>query len=206
MTVRRRSRSRGVTSGDRSPRQARTLQGRHPTRRIAAGIVVGLVGLSVVVLPPEVAQAATDVVTNCSGAPASVGSLPYEVANATSGDTVTFALSPACSTIMLSGGGTDQIQITKNLTITGPGAGLLTVEGDGGQSVFAVYGGDTATVSGLTVTGGGGGGIGGVYNSGTLTLSDDVITGNSSTGAGGGIYNGGGMLTVTDSIVSDNSA
>ena len=107
---------------------------------------------------------------------------------------------------MLSGGGTDQIQITKNLTITGPGAGLLTVEGDGGQSVFAVYGGDTAAISGLTVTGGGGGGIGGVYNSGTLTLSDDVITGNSSTGAGGGIYNGGGVLTVTDSIVSDNSA
>ncbi len=183
-----------------------TSTGRFAGRRIAACAVIGLTGFLVVVVPARVAQAATDVVTNCSGAPASVGSLPYEVANATSGDTVTFALSPACSTIMLSGGGTDQIQITKNLTITGPGAGLLTVEGDGGQSVFAVYAPYTATISGLTVTGGGGGGIGGVYNSGTLTLSDDVITGNSSTGAGGGIYNGSGMLTVTDSIVSDNTA
>ena len=62
-------------------------------RRIVCA-VIGLTGFLVVVVPARVAQAATDVVTNCSGAPASVGSLPYEVANATAGDTVTFACRP----------------------------------------------------------------------------------------------------------------
>src|SRR3974390_1372176 len=84
--------------------------------RIASVVVIGLAGASVIALPAQVAQAATDTVTNCSSSSTTVGSLPYEVAHAGSGDTINFALSPACSTIML-GGGT--IVITKDVSILG---------------------------------------------------------------------------------------
>jgi len=74
---------------------ARSLEGRHTGLRIIVAIVVGLTIFSVLAIPADVAQAATEVVTNCSGSSSTVGSLPYEVGNAASGDTITFALSAA---------------------------------------------------------------------------------------------------------------
>ena len=70
--------------------------GRRPRGRIACATVVGLTGISVMVLPAGVAQAAVDSVTNCSGSISTPGSLPYEVANSGTGDTIDFALSPNC--------------------------------------------------------------------------------------------------------------
>jgi hypothetical protein len=158
------------------------------------------------VLPAPVAEAATDLVTNCSGSPSVSGALPYEVAHASPGDTVGFSLSPPCATITL----TTDINISEDLTVTGPGANTLAVTSSGDVSAFDVDSGVTASLSGLTVenvdnTTGLGGGI---YNDGTLTISDSTISGNTdSDGYGGGIMNDDdGTLTVTDSTVSGNTA
>jgi len=66
-------------------------------RLAAASLAVGLATVGAAILPAQTAFAATDTVTNCSSSVAVPESLPYEVANATSGDTIDFALSPSCS-------------------------------------------------------------------------------------------------------------
>ncbi len=167
-------------------------------------LVIGLSALSAVALPMETAGAATDVVTNCSGSATTPGSLPYVAGGAASGDTITFALSPACSLITL----TSPIPIA-GLTIDGPGSGNLAVSGGGTTGVF-VNGpapSSTATLSGLTVENGyanlGNGGA--VDNDGTLTVSDITFSDDSSADYGGAVYNSG-TLTASDSTFAGDSA
>src|SRR5215469_905348 len=97
--------------------------------RTAPFVVAIVVAGSIIALPAHGAVAATDVVTNCSGSSSTPGSLPYEVANATAGDSITFALSPPCSTITVP----STIEISQNLTISGPGSASLNVSGGGGS-------------------------------------------------------------------------
>ena len=85
-------------------------------RLVIASLVLGFATLSVVVLPAGVASAATVVVTNCNNS--GPGSLRQAVASANSGDTITFSLSPSCSTI---NDPTGTILILTNLNIDGPG-------------------------------------------------------------------------------------
>lgn len=113
--------------------------------------------------------------------------------------------------------------ITSALTINGPGASLLTVNGNGYGTVLTfapASGTPSSTIGGLTITGGkgsgsgtlsGGDGGGGIDNSGdALTVSNCAITGNSSTGVAGGIATGAignkGSLTVVDSTITSNTA
>jgi len=165
--------------------------------RKVAGVMVALAASAVIVLPSQVASAATDVVTNCNAS--GPGSLASEVAGAGSGDTVTFALSPPCTTINLTG----TLNIGVNLTIAGPGADALTVNGNGSQSVFSV--GSVATISGLSIENGGGGVGGGIYNTGVLTVANSTVSNNTSSSDGGGIYNTG-TLAVDNSTVADNTS
>ena len=108
-------------------------------------------------------------------------------------------------------GGSD-IDITTDMTISGPGAPDLTIDGDGRSRIFNVSGSGTRTVtlSGLTLTGGTAYGGGAIYNGERLTLEMMVITGNRSSQSGGGIrsnvFNRDGALTVTNSTVSGNTA
>ncbi|CAN5275471.1 hypothetical protein BH11PLA2_BH11PLA2_31310 [soil metagenome] len=96
------------------------------------------------------------------------------------------------------------------VNIIGPGAGLLTINGNSGvstQGVFVNNAGATSTISGVTVTNGQRGGGGGILNFGTLTLNGLVITGNKSSGGnGGGIENYKGTLTVLDCTITGNKA
>jgi len=81
-----------------------------------------------------IGQAASRTVTNCSDA--NVGSLRSAVAAAaSSGDTVVFDMvQMACSTITLTSG---QIVIgAEQITLQGPGAGLLTISGGNASRVF----------------------------------------------------------------------
>jgi hypothetical protein len=169
---------------------------------VAGGVVVGLAAISIVVLPAPMAAAGTDVVTNCSGSPSTPGSLPYEVGIASPGDTITFALSPACSTITL----TSRLQIA-GLTISGPGSGNLAVSGNGTVGIFDNGPGMSATaaVSGLTMENGSSGSGGAIFNDGTLTVTNCILASNTVTAGGGGIYSDG-VLTVTDSTLSNNSS
>jgi hypothetical protein len=157
----------------------------------------------------------------------SVGSLRYEIGQAHKGDTIVFAPSLDGQTIVLGG---SELDIAKNLTIQGPGAGLLTINGGRqiinatGSRVFAVEKHTNVTLSGLTITGGGGTASaipyyfpspfdndgGGILNLGTLTVSACTVSGNyaspnSASSYGGGIYNAG-ALTVSASTISGNYA
>jgi hypothetical protein len=157
------------------------------------------------------------------------GSLRYEIAHVTSGrDTIVFAPSLDGQTITLTSG---ELDITKNLTIQGPGAGLLTISSNSNlysyyhnSRVFEVAPNTTVTLSGLTISNGDAqtGSLayfgGDILNQGTLTLSgctvsasvNDVYTFEITIpGAmyGGGIYNApGATLTVSACTISGNSA
>jgi hypothetical protein len=89
-------------------------------------------------------------------------------------------------------------------TIIGPGAGLLTISGDGKHRIFDIEGGSLA-LEGMTVTGGRADRGGGILNdAGTVALDHVVLRGNRAR-VGGGIYNNG-ATTLTDVIMRDNTA
>ena len=134
-----------------------------------------------------------------------LGSLRDIVASVCVGSTVTFAPSVRGSISLTAG----QIIIDRNLTITGPGANVLTVERDSASPsarIFNIAASRNVTISGLTISNGTAPSDrgGGILNSGTLTLINDTVSQNSAIGGnGGGIYTSG-TLTVTGSTVSGN--
>ena len=95
-----------------------------------------LAGLALGMSPPPVAHAATITVTNTNDS--GPGSLRQAIADANSGDTINFAVT---GTITLGGA---KLDIYKNLTITGPGAGALSISGDSAIGVLYVDGGNVA--------------------------------------------------------------
>ena len=140
--------------------------------------------------------------TNDSGP----GSLRNALAVSHDGDTID--ATGVSGTILLT---SDELQISHSVTINGPGAGTLAINGNGTFRVFVIFASDV-TISGFTITNGfvndgnGGGGINNL-NGTTTTVSNCSISGN----FGGGISNiSNGLccatLTVTNSTVSDNSA
>jgi parallel beta-helix repeat protein len=137
------------------------------------------------------------------------GSLRADIAAAHNGDTIVFAPSLVGQTITLTSG---ELLINKNLTITGPGAGHLTVSGNNASRVFKVAKGVKDTLSGLTISNGLANGVtepayygGGILNYGTLTVNAITLSDNFARSAGGGIYNYG-NLTVSNCTLSGNSA
>lgn len=143
-------------------------------------------------------RAATIIVTNTNDS--GPGSLRQALAAANYGDTID--ATGVSGTILLTSG---ELGIGHNVTIDGPGAGTLVVNGNGGSSVF-VNGAPDAAISGFTITNA----FEGIFNIGNLTVSNCTISGNF---GGGGIRNtgphnvgGGGLLTVTNCIISGNSA
>ena len=140
--------------------------------------------------------------TNDNGA----GSLRDALAIANDGDTID--ATGVSGTILLTSG---ELQITHGVTISGPGADQLAVDGNAQSRVFYVNSGKTVTVSGLSIRNGHVTNLygGGVYNEDTaLTVINCSISGNSAD-YGGGIYNVGGPgghadLAVINSILSGN--
>jgi hypothetical protein len=139
------------------------------------------------------------------------------VANANPGDTIAFALSPACSTITLTSG---VIKIGENLSIDGPGADALAVSGNGNSAVLAVCWEArcpaTVAISGLSIEDGDWdygvygplpGGGGGAYNYGTLSINGCIFEADSAANnaEGGGIYNAGTMMVANSAFVDDSA-
>jgi hypothetical protein len=132
------------------------------------------------------------------------GDLRYAITQAQSGDSIGFSVT---GTIHLSNA---LPGLTKNITIKGPGANQLTVDGAGNRA-FAVGSGTTIIIAGLSITGGVSNG-GGIFNAGTLTLNEVVVSGNQAGdptnggGTGAGIWNyTTGALTLNSSTVSGNT-
>jgi len=103
---------------------------------------------------------------------------------------------------------TGDLNIKAPLTINGAGAASTVVDAAGLDRVFGV-GNYAVTLSGMTIQGGnavlpgGGSDGGGISNGGTLTVSNCVISGNTAGYYGGGIDNGG-SLTVNNSVIANN--
>jgi hypothetical protein len=158
------------------------------------------------------------------------GSLRDAIATTPAGGTVDFQ--PGLSgTITLASG---ELAINQDMTIAGPGAGVITVSGNHASRVFNIAATFTVDILGLTIADGlatfSGGGIynagtlnvsnctvsgdsgsggsngGGIYNAGTLTVSASNLADNFASQAGGGIFNNGGTLTINHSTVSSNTA
>jgi hypothetical protein len=134
------------------------------------------------------------------------GSLRQAIFDTPPGGTVDFQ-SGLTGTIILN---SNELVIDKNLTISGLGAAVMTVSGNNATRVFHVVGPVTVSISGLTIADGlvsstSGGGI---FNGATLTVTDCIISGNTATGSGG--FGGGvgniGTLTISRSTVSGNTA
>src|SRR6266581_2106161 len=166
------------------------------------------------------AHAATITVTNTNDSGA--GSLRQALTDANNGDTITFAVT---GTIGLTSG---ELVVDKSITISGPGADNLAVNGNAAYRVFYIAPGNTITISGLTITNGRatagypdnvGAGIDNEFA--RLSVNNCTISGNIASYGGAGIFNDGAgifkngsdqdegataVLQVSNSTISGNSA
>ena len=148
-------------------------------------------------------QAATITVTNTNDSGA--GTIRQAIADANDGDTVEFAVTGMITLI------TGELLVDRSITISGPGATNLSVDGNGSSRAFHINSGKTVTISGLTIANGASNNGGGIFNEhADLTLSNCTVSGNSASISGGGIYSHGGVrsatLTLNNSTISGNSA
>jgi hypothetical protein len=202
------------------------------SRRIAAlgsGAVLAVsAGGTVLTLAASPAHATVnDTVTTL--ADSGTGSLRAAIddANSNGGGTISFGAGLS-GTITLA---SDLPALTQSVTIAGPGASAVTVDGNGHRE-FYLDTATTLTISGLTLTGGsyaplqtfGGGTItadqmviennsptnnrGGGLNcdSSTLTLSNSIVSGNVADGGGGGMDLYGCSATIVSTTIADNRA
>lgn len=141
----------------------------------------------------------------------SAGTLRADINAALSGDTIVFAPTVGPRITLQN----SELSISKSLTITGPGASQLAIDG-GGYRIFDIAANTNVTISGLTISGGGGydnngfdgmeGDGGGIRNYGTLTLHGCTLTGNSVLYHPGGAIANFGTLTVDGCSITGNSA
>jgi|GEM_PF-5259153 len=176
-------RSRSTTNGfvfDRFPpsQQHRTnfavLLEELDVRRTRASLVA-LLALAAIC---EGACAGTLAVTNTNDSGA--GSLRGALAAAAPGDTIVFADS-ATGTIALA----STLNITQEVTIEGPGAGNLQLDGQTSVQIMAISADGNLTLSGVAIERGKSDALGGgIQNAGTLTARNCVFTGNFAANGG----------------------
>lgn len=157
--------------------------------------------------------ASTATVTNTLDA--GPGSLRDAIDN-TPADVIHFAIATTDSNFDAATGSfrirlASQLEISRSLTIGGPSANEISIDGNGANRVFQVDANASVEIDGLTIIGGlapamgaGAGQGGGVYNLGTLILSNDAIA--DSTAASGGAIDNAGVLSVSASTLSGNAA
>jgi len=144
---------------------------------------------------------------DCSGG--NCATLRGAINAAQNGDTIQFASAVNGSTITLTLG---TLTVSQSITITGPGAGQLTVSGNNAVQVFHIAAVGTVRISGLKIANGKAPRGGAIDNGNNATLQLDacIIANNTSTDTGGG---GGGLnaelgsgVTITNSTFDSNSA
>ena len=181
-------------------------------KRIAAG--AGL-SLAAVLAAPAAAQAVPfDVTTNLDEVDDGECVLDCTLreaigrANAVgTADEITFQAG-VTGTITLSSG---VLSVADDLTITGPGAGTLTVSGNDTTRILALPAGvvyHDLTISGLTLADGNAGSYGGAVfqpGPGTVTITNSTLSGNDTSDTGGAIYAFRGV-TIQNSTVSGNTS
>ncbi|HMT07543.1 MAG TPA: choice-of-anchor Q domain-containing protein [Pyrinomonadaceae bacterium] len=178
-----------------------------------------------VVIFSAVANSATFVVNKVAdtndGTCDSDCSLREAIATATAAagdDIIVFSSLFGVSQTIVLGGSELVLGANGSTTINGPGASLLTINGNNASRILSTGANVVATVSGITFTNGNGTGAlntgrgGAIYNvGGTLTITDCVVTANVASN-GGGLNNAAstgpsvaGTLTIRNSVVSNNT-
>lgn len=140
-------------------------------------------------------------VTSCAD-DGGAGTLRHVVLTASSGDTVDLS-ALTCSTITLTSGAVN-IDVDQ-LTIVGPGANKLAIDGNANGRIFRHSGVGTFYLSDITVTNGSytlltgpyGGGC--IYSKGPLSLDSVVVS--SCTAVGGEVLAGGAILAVGNAVL-----
>ncbi|HAV76699.1 MAG TPA: hypothetical protein DCX53_05015, partial [Anaerolineae bacterium] len=126
-------------------------------------------------------------------------------------DVITFAASLSGSTITLG----SNLNINEDLTITGPGASSLILDGNHTTQIFIINNLETVTISGMTIMNGNSiyNDGGAIYNYGYLTVQNVTFKDNSATASdyssGGAIFCDGSIgatLTVSISVFDGNQA
>jgi len=168
---------------------------------IPTGFVAGDKGRSHI-SPRAMPRTTTTVVTSAHDS--GPGSLRDAIANASVGDTITFAADLGAIVVT-----TGELVISKTLTIQGPAGTTQLIQGSSSAGVpthrlLEVLAGTQVTLANVTLAGGHSPMGGGILNSGTLTVTHSIISGNAGDGNGGGIANTG-VLTVHDSTIATNS-
>jgi len=188
------------TPGPRSPR----------TRSLAAALAVAL-GSTFALAAPHRASAHIEAVSNCADSGA--GSLRDAVASAASGDTIDLG-GLACSTITLTSGAIVIGQTS--LTLQGPGAAALTIDGSFDDRVLLHSGSGTLSIADLSITDGkyvsDDTPVGGcIVSSGSVSLISATVSGCVLVGGdanvvarGGAIYTAGNLF-VFSSVLSGNA-
>ena len=193
-----------VHSHHRLGRHTRRLVGQRPACLRLFPLLA--VALTVLGLAAPAARAATRTVTNTKDSGA--GSLRAVIAAAAAGDTVTFTVT---GTIKLTSG---QITLTQPVTLQGPGAGSLAIDGNKSSRIFeASASSGTVTLNNLTLQNGYlyndyGAGLENDGNGAALVLTGCTISGcfNDYSGIGGGLYSSGGLMTLTGCLFTGNVA
>jgi hypothetical protein len=168
--------------------------------------------IAAVVLAASVSHLYAATITVTSTNDSGPGTLRYSLANAADGDSID--ATGVTGTIVLTSG---ELLVTNSVTILGPGATNLAVNGSAASRVLYVGSNTVVNISSLTVTNGAGVtghpffGGGGLWNDhATLTVSNCVVSGSLadvySRNGGGGILNDHGTLTVSGCRLSGNSS
>jgi hypothetical protein len=183
------------------PPMKKNSTSRSPLRKLQT-----LTCLALLCATPISVKATTITVTNTDDS--GPGSLRQALADANDGDTITFAVT---DTIRLTSG---ELLVDKSITISGPGAASIAVDGNTQSRVFHIGPGKTDSISGLTIINGNvafenGGGI--LNDHAMLTMDSCAVQYSSAQyDYGGGVYNDGSgsnaTLTILNSTFSGNYA
>ena len=173
-------------------------------------------GFQLEILALEDRQMLSMVIDVSSAADSGPGTLraAVEAANAaTTPVEIDFDLTEGENSITLTSGRLELNNSAVPITIDGPGAASLAIDGDHNDRVFQIDPNVTASISGLTIRDGLATATysnpfpsgGGVLNEGTATLADVTLSGNDGGDHGGGLENTG-NVTLTGCTVSGNQA
>ena len=195
----------GLWPGRAFVAQVSTTPTKRPARMAVAILAVACLGAAGARAATLTVNTTADSSDSSCGSTCSLRDAINQANSDNSGDTIQFNSSLDGGTITL---GSALPAINANITITGPGANLLTISGNNNfsvGSVFTISSGVTASIGELTIANGGASNGGGILNAGTLNLVWAALSGNTATADGGGVHSSG-TLNVYDSTFTGNSA
>ena len=122
---------------------------------------------------------------NCKSRQHACKTIGHAISLASSGDSATY---------------TENLTININLKVIGSGAQTTIFDGGAVNTVVAISGGSSVTLSKLTVRNGSANRGGGIYNAGALKVAASIVTGNAARFGGGGIYYTGTLLINNSTV------